>query len=115
MNWYIAKLIFKIETNAKSAVQYDEQWRLIQAESEAQALDKATSIGREEDEVIRPDDRDFTAWRFLEVEELTMFNQQSDGAQILSNTVSPDNEKMYLYGIASKAAYLKKTGTGMMV
>ena len=46
MNWYVAKIVFRIISGeGNHNAQFDEQLRLISAEDEHQAFEKATAIG----------------------------------------------------------------------
>ena len=46
MNWYVAKIVFRIVSgDGNHHAQFNEQLRLISAESEHQAFEKAAAIG----------------------------------------------------------------------
>ena len=46
MNWYVAKIVFRIMSgDGNHHAQFDEQLRLISADDELQAFEKATAIG----------------------------------------------------------------------
>jgi hypothetical protein len=49
MKTYTAQIIYRIKTGDASIEQYDEQWRLVYAADERDALDKAREIGKEEE------------------------------------------------------------------
>jgi Domain of unknown function (DUF4288) len=49
MRSFTAQIIYRIECNGLSTDQYEEQWRLVYADDEAQALDVARDAGKMEE------------------------------------------------------------------
>ena len=53
MNWYLAKLVFRILCgDGKHTAQFDEQLRLILAGSKEEAFHKAQAIGKNDEEMF---------------------------------------------------------------
>jgi len=108
MNWYIAKLIFQIEsTEAKNQSQFDEQIRLIEAATEQEALQKSMSLGEQEQHILPDGSRNSVRWNFVHVTELFKLNQLADGAEIYYKITEPENPKRYLDSIAKKAKLIQ--------
>jgi len=49
MNAYTAQIIYRIKCEGVATEQYEEQWRLIMADDERNALDNARNAGSEEE------------------------------------------------------------------
>lgn len=100
--WYIAKLVFRINGNGVS--QFDEQWRLVMAPSEANAFEKASAIGNgESEQLLRPDGRT-VGWEFVSVTDVFPFNAEVDGAEVFSRIEEPEHEGLYLRSVEAKSA-----------
>ena len=97
MNWYIAKVIFKIangETTQKS--QFDEHLRLIQATSFEEALLKARVLGITEEDHFINDRLQSVKWEFVNVEELIPLQELADGLEVYSQI--QEREEAGAYG-----------------
>ena len=108
MNWYMAKIVFRIicgEGDHKA--QFDEQLRLIHAESASEAFDKAAAIAMDEEEVFVNNNRKLVQWKFINVSELHKINALIDGAELYSRIQESDNANLYMENIHKRAAYLK--------
>ncbi len=103
MNWYISKLIFRIVDHGSSAAQFDEQWRMIHAASEREALATANQIGRKESEQILKSNGQSVRWEFICVTDLHPFTHDLNGAELFSRIEQPDNEYLYLLSNKAKA------------
>ena len=54
MNWYLAKIVFKIICgNGNHAAQFDEQLRLVNANTKMLALQKAIELGKSEEDMMK--------------------------------------------------------------
>lgn len=70
MRTYTAQVIYRIECEGRSTDQYEEQWRLIFAGDEEQALEEARIISQQEDVTfIDRHGRDIR-WRLVAVKEI---------------------------------------------
>ena len=71
MNWYIAKVIFKITSGSSARKsQFDEHLRLVNAMSFEEALRKARIIGISEEDSFINDRHQPVKWEFVNVAEL---------------------------------------------
>ncbi len=85
MNWYTAKLVFRIICGEGTHTpQFDEQLRLIQADNDKEALDKALEIGGTEQYSFLNHKNQPVRWLFINVSELYKLPSLSDGAEIHS-------------------------------
>src|SRR2546423_8951738 len=104
MNWYIAKIIFRIICGEGDHIpQFDEQLRLIEANDEKQAFAKAQNIGiLEEDEFLNTRQQ-LVQWKFINISELYKLNGFIDGAELYSRIYETDNAHDYIT-LANKKA-----------
>lgn len=85
MNRYIAKLVFRIICGqGKHMPQFDEQLRLIFANDEAAALEKAQLLGKSEQETFLNNQNELVQWQFIDIPELYNLNALNDGVEICS-------------------------------
>lgn len=109
MNWFISKLVFRIEQTGGNIHQFDEQWRLIQAENSELALEKALQIGAAESEELERFNGDFVRWTFICVTDVIPFSAGLDGSEIFSRVEQPENSAMYLEAIQTKADFVEQS------
>ncbi|HEX5554424.1 MAG TPA: DUF4288 domain-containing protein [Chitinophagaceae bacterium] len=104
MDWYIAKIVYQILVSGEEqTAQFEEQLRLIQADSKQEALDKATSLGEQEESVFYNYRDQPVYWKFLDVPELQPVQQLNDGLQLYSHLEQPEYAESYLALMESKA------------
>jgi hypothetical protein len=112
MNWYIAKMNFQIKIeNNKTTTDFDEQLRLIAANTLAEAYHKATIIGKHEQTMFTNDAQQQVKWQFINISELHLLNDIADGMQLYSNTYQTFEPENYLQIIEAKAAYIQHKST----
>src|SRR3982750_4508705 len=70
MNWYIAKIVFNITADGVNKTQFDEQLRLINADSTEEALLRARTIGLNEEDSFYNDNKKKVKWEFVNVADL---------------------------------------------
>lgn len=102
--WYIAKLVFRISDNGRKNSQFDEQWRLIMAPSEADAFQKAQVVGQGESEHLKRSDGTTVSWEFVSVTDVFPFSADADGAEIFSRIEEPEHEGFYMQSVQAKSA-----------
>ena len=90
MNWYIAKIIFGISAERRDLNQFDEQFRLIQADNQEEAFLKARMIGLSEEDSFLNDNNKMVKWEFINVEELLPIRQLEDGVEVYSRIYEMD-------------------------
>jgi hypothetical protein len=112
MNWYLAKLVFRIICGqGHHTAQFDEQLRLIRASNEQEAFEKATVIGeQEEDEFFNEQDK-LVQWKFINVSELYKLSGLLDGAELYSKIQEIDNPDIYIELTHKKAAHIQLNST----
>lgn len=104
MYWYIAKLVYQIlVSDGKEAAQFEEQLRLIQADTKQEALDKAMALGEQEETLFYNYRDQPVYWKFLDVPELQPVYQLDDGLQLYSHLEQPEYEEAYLALLQRKA------------
>jgi hypothetical protein len=107
MKWYLAKIVFRIICgDGNHAAQFDEQLRLIEAEDDMHAFQKARIIGDQEEDNFLNDENKPVVWKFIDVCELTYLNELSDGLELHSQIREEDNGENYIHGIRKRAKYL---------
>ncbi len=97
MNWHICKIVFQIICgHGDHTPQFEEQWRLIMAANEDEALIKADNIGSIEEQSFYNDRRQLVQWKFMEVTELYNLSDMADGTEIFSRIEESDYPESYL-------------------
>ena len=67
---FIAQLIYRIECNGLSTDQYEEQWRLVYAEHEMQAIEMAKAIGAKDADTLVDRHGRYIEWKLLAIKDL---------------------------------------------
>jgi hypothetical protein len=108
MNWYISKIVFKISAeNTQHKPQFDEQLRLISADSEGEAFLKARMIGIGEEDSFLNDKNNTVKWEFINVSEIVPLKNLEDGMEIYSHIHETDEAKSYIHCVHQKAIFLR--------
>lgn len=107
MNWYISKIVFGISADNQQAQQFDEQLRLIQADSTEEAFLKARMIGLAEEDSFVNDDNKRIKWEFINIAELVPLKKLEDGVELYSQIHEMDEAKTYITFIHQKAVHLR--------
>lgn len=104
MKNFIAKLIFSIEiVNETTNPQFDEQVRLIHANSEEEAYFKAKKLGKDLNNEFKNNRGNFVKWQFVDVSELWPAPDFSDGAILHTSTIEPYEKQSFIKSILQKA------------
>jgi hypothetical protein len=112
MKWYLAKLVYRIicgEGNHKP--QFDEQLRLIQANDDLHAFQKARLIGHQEEDIFLNNAKKMVHWKFIDVSELHPLNELTDGAEIYSRICEEEDAENYIKITHKRAAHLLENST----
>ena len=97
MNRYIAKLVFNINIdNGKNISQFDEQTRIIEAQSLEAAFFKARLKGKKEEEDFINKNNKKVNWEFIDVTELYPLDEAKDGEQIYSTTYEKEDAPSFI-------------------
>lgn len=107
MNWYIAKLVFNIAAE-ENPNQFDEQLRLINAETGEDAFLKARAIGLREEDVFCNDKMKVVKWEFVNVSEIIPIVPPSDGMELYSRIHETEEAARYIHFVHQKAIALRK-------
>ena len=104
MKWYLAKIVFQIICGAgEHRPQFDEQLRLIQAEDDLEAFYKARQIGECESSIdLGPQ----VQWKFIDVSELHLLSELTDGAELYSRVNEEDDPDLYIRNTKKRASHL---------
>jgi hypothetical protein len=108
MNWYLAKMVFRIICGeGDHTAQFDEQLRLIHAQSKEEAFDKAQLIGVKDEEMFFNQQQKLVQWRFISVSELYQLKELIDGAELYSRIEEHDNADGYMHIVHKKAEQIR--------
>jgi len=108
MNWYLAKLIFRIVCgDGNHTPQFDEQLRLIAAEDNEQAFSKARTLGETEGD----GPHEIVKWRFINVTEMYRLTALIDGAELYSRVQEADDADAYMELVNTRARFIRENNT----
>ena len=108
MKWYIVKLVFQIICgDGRHIAQFDEQLRLVQAENEDNAFEKAGLLGTAETENFYNQRNQLVQWKFINISELYQLSL-IDGAELHSKISEVDDDFSYVNLINGKAEQIKQ-------
>ena len=83
MKWYLAKLIYRIICGeGVHKPQFDEQLRLIFAEDDINAFEKAHHMGKLEEDSFFNNKSKLVQWQFIDVSEISLIDEFIDGAEL---------------------------------
>jgi hypothetical protein len=116
MNWYLAKIIFRIVCgDGEHTAQFDEQLRLISADSKEEAFNKAQHVGKKEQETFYNRRQQLVQWQFINVSEIYVISDLIDGAELYSRIEERDNAEAYIDVINQKADNILFTTTHQLL
>ena len=108
MNWYLTKIVFNIAAD-NNTKQFDEQLRLVTAESKEEAFLKARAIGLREEDTFYNDKMKEVKWEFINVSEIIPINKLEDGTELYSRIHETEEAISYINFVHQKAIELRKT------
>ncbi|MEO6812669.1 MAG: DUF4288 domain-containing protein [Ginsengibacter sp.] len=107
MKWYLAKLIYRIICGeGNHTPQFDEQLRLIHAEDDMHAFQKARKTGEKEEDSFLNNQQKPVHWKFIDVSELHPLNDLIDGAELYSKIGEEEDAESYIRMINNRAKHL---------
>jgi Domain of unknown function (DUF4288) len=116
MNWFLAKIIFRIVCgNGEHTPQFDMQLRLIQADDETEAFSKAQAFGEKEQVSFLNQQQQLVEWKFINVSELYKLSALIDGAELYSRVQEVDDADLYIELIHKKAAHIQEKVTHQLL
>ena len=107
MKWYLVKIVYQIICgDGNHTPQFDEQLRLIHADDDLHAFQKARSVGEKEQDgflnaITKP-----VKWKFIDVSELTLLNNFVDCAEMYSRIQEEDDAELYIQLVKMRANHL---------
>lgn len=108
MNWFISKIVFKISAeNTLQKPQFDEQLRLISADSVEEAFLKARTIGLNEEDTFLNDRMNTVKWEFINVSEVLPLKNLEDGMELYSHIHETEEDKSYIHCVHQKAIFIR--------
>ena len=112
MQWYLTKIIYQIICKENTHIaQFDEQLRLIYADDDLHAFQKARRIGeREEDCFLNKNDKP-VHWKFIDVSEIHPLNELIDGAEMYSRINEEDDADTFIHVTKMRASHLLENCT----
>jgi hypothetical protein len=97
MNWYVAKIVFRIVTgDGNHHAQFDEQLRLISAENECLAFEKANRMGLNSQESFINNQSELVRWEFIDVAEINQLNSLTDGTELYYQIHEAQDADLYV-------------------
>jgi hypothetical protein len=113
MNWYITKIVFQVIVDGREHIaEFDEQLRVVSADSKEAAFIKATQIGMaEEGSIENMHNNRLIHWKFINITTLYQLKELLDGAEICAATHEPDCAAAYIDMVHKKAAYIQNSDT----
>lgn len=91
--------------------QFDEQLRLVQAENEIAAFERAHKLGYTEAETFVNDKQAPVRWEFINVCELYKLSNLIDGAELYSRVEEADNPDQYIAYVHGRAHQIRTSET----
>ena len=107
MKWYLAKLVYRIICgDGDHTPQFDEQLRLIAADDDMHAFQKARVLGhREQDNFLNSSEKP-VHWKFIDVAEIHELSELNDGVEIYSRISEEDDAALYIQLVKLRATHL---------
>ncbi len=111
MNWFLAKLVFRIVCgHGNHTPQFDEQLRLIFADDELHAFHKARLMGESDCIDTATENAVEPVWKFIDVTELHQITPGTDGAEIFSVIKEEAEAELYIRRVKKTATQLLQRG-----
>lgn len=108
MNWYMAKLVYRIICGEGTHTpQFEEQLRLVEAGSKREAFLKALAIGRHEQVQFPNSKQELVQWKFINIAELYQLDQVVDGTEIYSRIEEREQGDVFEDMVHARATYLQ--------
>ncbi len=107
MKWYLAKIVYRILCgDGNHTPQFDEQLRLVKADDDLQAFQKARLIGEREQDNFLNSIQKPVHWRFIDVCEVHALNDIADGAEMYSRIREEEDADIYITLVQLRAKHL---------
>ncbi|HXR84863.1 MAG TPA: DUF4288 domain-containing protein [Hanamia sp.] len=107
MKWYLAKIVYRIVCgDGNHTPQFDEQLRLIEAEDDMHAFQKARIMGDTEEDHFLNNELKPVHWKFIDVAELHPLDNLIDGIELYSKICEEEDAEAYIKSVSKRANYL---------
>jgi uncharacterized protein DUF4288 len=107
MKWYLAKIVYRIICgDGNHTSQFDEQLRLIEAEDDMHAFQKARIMGDNEEDNFLNDKNKPVQWKFIDVSELHALDNLIDGVELYSKICEEESPTDYIRSVNNRAKHL---------
>ena len=104
MKLYLAKLVFAVQVDGNTeALEFDEQYRIVESGNSESAFYKARTIGHSEEEVFINANNQNVSWKFIDVSDIHSLSEFRDGEQIYSNSKKMEDGSSYIKYIRQKS------------
>jgi hypothetical protein len=108
MQWYLAKIVFRIHCgDGQHTPQFDEQLRLINAVQEEEAFEKARAIGNSEEDTFLNKKEKLVKWEFIDVAELHRIDELIDGVELYSKVEEKEFGFLYEEQVRKRASHIR--------
>jgi hypothetical protein len=107
MNWYIAKIVFRICNEGSQRFQFDEHIRLIAAGNFDEAFLKARILGISEEDAFMNANNKPVKWEFINVAELYPISELKDGSEIYSTITEKEEANNYVHSVHQRAIFMQ--------
>ncbi|MEJ0029339.1 MAG: DUF4288 domain-containing protein [Bacteroidota bacterium] len=107
MNWYVAKIIFRICNEGSQKLQFDEHIRIIKADNFDEAFLKARILGISEEDSFLNQKNKQVRWEFINVAELYAINDLKDGSEIYSSITETEEASNYIHNVHQRAIFMQ--------
>lgn len=107
MNWYIAKIVFRITNKSASRSQFDEQIRLVEARNFEEAFLKARILGIKEEDTFLNEKNETVKWEFINVSELHPVSELKDGSELHSQIHETEEASAYINLVHQRAVIMQ--------
>jgi hypothetical protein len=107
MNWYLSKIIYQIICDkGVHTPQFDEQLRLICAEDDLHAFNKARLLGEQEQDHFLNQHHKPVCWKFIDVSEIHKLDNLADGVEMYSVIKEEPDADSFIYSTKLRARNL---------
>jgi hypothetical protein len=107
MKWYLAKLVYRIICGEGTHTpQFDEQLRLVYAEDDLHAFQKARTTGHLEEDNFLNNIQKPVHWKFIDVSELHPLTELIDGAELYSHICEEEEADIYIKVTKQRASHI---------
>jgi len=107
MNWYIAKIVFRICSEGSQKLQFDEHIRLIAGDNFDEAFLKARILGISEEDAFMNASNKPVKWEFINVAELYPITELKDGSEIYSTITEKEEASNYVHSVHQRAIFMQ--------